>query len=146
MNGALPPYLFAQQGCMTKADLIAAVADRLKLPVGRAELIVDQIFDCMVAALNRGEGIEIRGFGSFSIREYRAYQGRNPRTGEAVNVKPKRLAFFRVGKELRERVNEGRRAPAATSSGASSGTGGGLRGTGGEHASMGPVLTKPSNG
>lgn len=93
---------------MTKADLIVSIADQLKLPAGRAELIVDQIFDGMVAALKRGEGIEIRGFGSFTIREYKAYEGRNPRTGETVHVKPKRMAFFRVGKELRERVNEGR--------------------------------------
>src|SRR5215813_15207610 len=93
---------------MTKADLIDLVAERTKLPRGRAELLVGQLFDCMVEALRRGEGIEIRGFGSFSIRAYREYQGRNPRTGEAVHVKPKRLAFFKVGKELRERVNNGR--------------------------------------
>ena len=93
---------------MTKADLIVAIADQLKLPAGRAELIVDQIFDGMVNALKRGDGIENRGFGSFTIREYKAYEGRNPRTGETVHVKPKRMAFFRVGKELRERVNEGR--------------------------------------
>ena len=65
------------------------------------------MFDSMVDALCRGEGIEIRGFGSFSIRSYKEYQGRNPRTGEAVRVRPKRLAFFKVGKELRERVNTG---------------------------------------
>ena len=90
---------------MTKADLIDVVAERTKLPRGRAELLVGQMFDCMVDALQKGEGIEIRGFGSFSIRAYREYQGRNPRTGDAVHVKPKRLAFFKVGKELRERVN-----------------------------------------
>jgi len=93
---------------MTKADLIDIVAERTKMPRGRAELLVGQMFDCMVDALQKGDGIEIRGFGSFSIREYREYQGRNPRTGEAVHVKPKRLAFFKVGKELRERVNNGR--------------------------------------
>jgi integration host factor subunit beta len=93
---------------MTKADLIALVADKLKFPWGRAELVVDHIFDSMVDALKRGEGIEIRGFGSFTIREYQAYEGRNPRTGETVHVKPKRLAFFKVGKELRERVDQGR--------------------------------------
>ncbi len=93
---------------MTKADLIAVIADKLKFPWARAELLVDQIFDSMVDALKRGEGIEIRGFGSFTIREYKAYEGRNPRTGETVHVKPKRLAFFKVGKELRERVNTGR--------------------------------------
>jgi integration host factor subunit beta len=93
---------------MTKADLIAVVAEKLKFPWGRAELVVDHIFDSMVEALKRSEGIEIRGFGSFTIREYKSYQGRNPRTGETVHVKPKKLAFFKVGKELRERVNSGR--------------------------------------
>src|SRR5581483_2773343 len=99
---------------MTKADLIDIVADRLKLPRGRAELLVGHIFDAMVDALRRDEGIEIRGFGSFSIRTYREYEGRNPRTGEAVHVRPKRLAFFKVGKELRERVNS-RPGPASSS-------------------------------
>jgi integration host factor subunit beta len=90
---------------MTKADLIDLVADKVRMPRGRAELLVGHIFDSMVEALQRGEGIEIRGFGSFSIRTYREYEGRNPRTGETVHVRPKRLAFFKVGKELRERVN-----------------------------------------
>src|SRR3954447_17345442 len=98
---------------MTKADLIALVAEKLKFPWGRAEVVVDQIFDCMVDSLKRGEGIEIRGFGSFTIRQYKAYEGRNPRTGETVQVKLKRLAFFRGAKELRERVNDGRRGSAA---------------------------------
>src|SRR5882672_6178931 len=92
---------------MTKADLIDVVAERTQLPRGRAELLVGQMLDCMVDALKKGDGIEIRGFGSFSIRAYREYEGRNPRTGEAVHVRPKRLAFFKVGKELRERVNNG---------------------------------------
>jgi integration host factor subunit beta len=93
---------------MTKADLIAVIAEKLKFPWARAEVLVDQIFSSMADALTRGEGIEIRGFGSFTVRQYRAYDGRNPRTGATVHVKPKRLAFFKVGKELRERVNDGR--------------------------------------
>jgi integration host factor subunit beta len=96
---------------MTKADLIAVIAEKLKFPWARAEVLVDQVFEAMVEALKRGEGIEIRGFGSFTIRQYKAYEGRNPRTGETVQVKPKRLAFFKVGKELRERVNDGRDEP-----------------------------------
>ncbi|HEX7506508.1 MAG TPA: HU family DNA-binding protein, partial [Polyangia bacterium] len=95
---------------MTKADLIAVVADKLKFPWARAELLVDQIFSCMTQALQHGEGIEIRGFGSFTVRDYKAYEGRNPRTGDTVHVRPKRLAFFKVGKELRERVNLSRTA------------------------------------
>jgi integration host factor subunit beta len=99
---------------MTKADLIAVIAEKLKFPWARAEVLVDQVFEAMVEALKRGEGIEIRGFGSFTIRQYKAYEGRNPRTGETVQVKPKRLAFFKVGKELRERVNNGRRGSSAS--------------------------------
>jgi integration host factor subunit beta len=98
---------------MTKSELIDAIAGRGELTKARAELVVNCVFDAMTEALQRGEGIEIRGFGSFSIRAYREYQGRNPRTGEAVHVKPKRLAFFKVGKELRDRVNAARGGQAA---------------------------------
>src|SRR5690606_29877767 len=65
----------------------------------------------MVEALQRGEGIEIRGFGSFTVRQYKSYEGRNPRTGDPVHVAPKRLPFFKVGKDLRLRVNGQRAAP-----------------------------------
>ena len=91
---------------MTKSDLIEAVATSLKLPKGKAELIINTIFSAMEDALKRGERIEIRGFGSFEVRSYKSYEGRNPRTGEPVKVAPKRLPFFKVGKELRERVND----------------------------------------
>jgi integration host factor subunit beta len=94
---------------MTKSDLIDVLCETQKMPKGRAELLVNVIFDSMEASLRRGERIEIRGFGSFEIREYRSYEGRNPRTGSAVAVKPKRLPFFKVGKELKERVNAGAR-------------------------------------
>src|SRR5262252_1718438 len=93
---------------MTKSDLIDVLCETQKLPKGRAELLVHVIFDALEAALKRGERIEIRGFGSFELRAYRGYEGRNPRTGSAVAVKPKRLPFFKVGKELKERVNDGR--------------------------------------
>ena len=94
---------------MTKSDLIDVLCEAQKMPKGRAELLVNAIFDAMEASLRLGERIEIRGFGSFEIREYRAYEGRNPRTGTTVAVKPKRLPFFKVGKELKERVNAGAR-------------------------------------
>jgi integration host factor subunit beta len=97
---------------MTKSDLIDVLCETQKMPKGRAELLVNVIFDSMEASLRRGERIEIRGFGSFEIREYRAYEGRNPRTGSSVAVKPKRLPFFKVGKELKERVNAGARRAA----------------------------------
>jgi len=95
---------------MTKSDLIDLLCETQKLPKGRAELLVHVIFDSLEAALKRGERIEIRGFGSFELRDYRGYDGRNPRTGSAVAVRPKRLPFFKVGKELKERVNDGRLA------------------------------------
>ncbi len=90
---------------MTKSELIEVLAQEANLTKGRAELVVNTIFDAMVEALQRSEGIEIRGFGSFTVRQYKSYEGRNPRTGEPVHVPPKRLPFFKVGKELRERVN-----------------------------------------
>lgn len=90
---------------VTKSELIEKISESLKLPAGKAEAIVNTIFDSMVKALERGEGIEIRGFGSFTVRDYDAYEGRNPRTGAPVHVPPKRLPFFKVGKDLKERVN-----------------------------------------
>lgn len=92
-------------GTVTKSELIERISEKLKLPNGKAEQIVNTVFDSMVTALQEGEGIEIRGFGSFTVREYKAYEGRNPRTGETVHVAPKKLPFFKVGKDLRERVN-----------------------------------------
>ncbi|MCP4199557.1 MAG: integration host factor subunit beta [Proteobacteria bacterium] len=90
---------------MTKSELIDAVAEQTNITKSRAELLVNCIFDSMTDALKRGEGIEIRGLGSFTVREYKPYNGRNPRTGEPVHVASKRLPFFKVGKELKEMVN-----------------------------------------
>lgn len=90
---------------MTKSELIERLAEAAKLTKGKAELIVTTIFGAMTEAMVRGEGIEIRGFGSFTVRQYKSYEGRNPRTGDTVHVKPKRLPYFKVGKELRARVN-----------------------------------------
>jgi integration host factor subunit beta len=92
---------------MTKSELIEAVAERTKITKSRAELVVNCVFDAMTAALERGEGIEIRGYGSFTVRSYKPYDGRNPRTGNQVSVPSKRLPFFKVGKELKTLVNEG---------------------------------------
>jgi integration host factor subunit beta len=97
---------------MTKSDLIDALAEqRADLTKARAELVVNCVFDAMSEALQRGEGIEIRGFGSFTVRPYKPYSGRNPRTGEPVDVPSKRLPFFKVGKELKETVNGSRHLP-----------------------------------
>lgn len=73
----------------------------------KAETVVNTVFDSMVEALLKNDRIEIRGFGSFVNREYDAYRGRNPRTGEVINVEKKRLPFFKVGKELKEDINNG---------------------------------------
>lgn len=90
---------------MNKAKLIEKVSERVKIPSTAARVIVDTIFDSMKESLEKGEGIEIRGFGSFAIRHYEAYKGRNPKTGEIVNVPPKRLPHFKGGKEMKELVN-----------------------------------------
>jgi integration host factor subunit beta len=90
---------------VTKSELIERVAEQAKLSKGRAELVVNAVFDAMVDALRRDDGIEIRGFGTFTVRHYKPYQGRNPRTGDPVRVSPKRLPYFKVGKDLRERIN-----------------------------------------
>ena len=97
-----------RENAMTKSELIDAMAARSQLTKARAELVVNCVFDAMTEALQRGEGIEIRGFGSFTVRPYKAYSGRNPRTGEPVPVPAKRLPFFKVGKELKELVNNSR--------------------------------------
>ena len=90
---------------MTKSKLIEQIATKSRLPKKKAEHIMDCIFDTMEQSLKHGRRIEIRGFGSFEVRRYKAYQGRNPRTGAVVSVQPKKLPFFKVGKELRERMN-----------------------------------------
>ena len=92
---------------MNKAELTLYLAEKADLTQKVAKVIVDTIFDGMRDSLIRGERIEIRGFGSFVIRNYGDYRGRNPKTGEIVNVPPKKLPFFKVGKELKERVNSG---------------------------------------
>ena len=96
---------------MTKSELIDAMAAKSQLTKARAELVVNCVFEAMTEALQKGEGIEIRGFGSFTVRPYKAYSGRNPRTGAPVPVPPKRLPFFKVGKELKELVNSSRNTP-----------------------------------
>jgi integration host factor subunit beta len=91
---------------MTKADLINKIAEKANITRVKAEIVVNTIFDSMVDALMKDHRIEIRGFGSFVNRQYDAYQGRNPRTGEVINVGQKKLPFFKVGKELKDDVNK----------------------------------------
>ena len=81
------------------------VSERANVTQKVAKVIVDTLFDGMKESLEKGERIEIRGFGSFVVRNYGGYKGRNPKTGEIVEVPPKKLPFFKVGKELKEMVN-----------------------------------------
>jgi|JI10StandDraft_1071094.scaffolds.fasta_scaffold04024_5 integration host factor subunit beta len=90
---------------ITKSELTVRLSETQHLPKAKAEQVVNVMFEAMSGALERGERIEIRGFGSFEVRSYKPYEGRNPRTGETVHVKAKRLPFFKVGKELRELIN-----------------------------------------
>lgn len=90
---------------MTKSAFVDLIASQARMTRVKAEIIVNTIFDSMVEALQRGERIEIRSFGTFSVRAYEAYEGRNPRTGALINVKAKKLPFFKVGKELRNQIN-----------------------------------------
>lgn len=97
---------------MNKSELIDALAYEAGYHRKVAEFVVNAVFGAMTEALAQGEGVEIRGFGSFTVREYRPYTGRNPKSGERIAVAAKRLPFFKVGKELRERVLEkGRLSP-----------------------------------
>lgn len=94
---------------MNKSDLIEMLAKRLPNMAGRdVEVIVNTIFDSMTDSLCRGDRIEIRGFGSFEVRCRKPRIGRNPKTGTSVEVGERKVPFFKVGKELRERVNKGR--------------------------------------
>jgi integration host factor subunit beta len=92
---------------MTKTELVDAVARRQNIPRGIAERVVNVLFDGIRDALVRGDRVEIRGFGTFQARHYQGYTGRNPRTGQPIVVSPKVLPVFRVGKELRIRMNGG---------------------------------------
>jgi integration host factor subunit beta len=90
---------------MNKSQLIEALAQEQDLPLKKAEEVVNTVFGDMEKALIRGERVEIRGLGSFKVKEYDGYKGRNPKTGEVIEVTPKKLPFFKVGKELKERVD-----------------------------------------
>jgi integration host factor subunit beta len=91
---------------MNKSELVAALAKETDLPLRKSEEIVNTVFDTMFRSLVGGDRIEIRGFGSFEIREYENYLGRNPKTGEQIEVAGKQLPFFKAGKELRLRVDQ----------------------------------------
>ncbi len=92
---------------MNKSTLVDFVAERVKsLSHKEIDVIIDALFNKMTQALSTGKRIEIRGFGSFELRTRKSRQGRNPKTGQTVFVETRRVPFFKVGKELRERINK----------------------------------------
>jgi integration host factor subunit beta len=101
---------------VTKADLVEQVVRVTELPRKESEAVVETIFESIIGALQGGDRIEIRGFGSFRTRQRRGRTGRNPKTGAKVEVPPKRIPFFKPSKELKDHVNAG--APASPNSGA----------------------------
>ena len=90
---------------MVKSELIQKLAEQANIQPKIAEIAVKTVFDSMIEALKQNDGIEIRGFGSFKVRNYEGRLGNHPRTGSEITITPKRRQFFKVGKELRERVN-----------------------------------------
>ncbi len=91
---------------MNKSELILTLSEQNDIPLETARIAVDTMIDLMKEQLMDGGRIEIRGFGSFEMREYRAYKGRNPKTGKSVQVKPKRIPFFKCGLDLKQLMNE----------------------------------------
>ena len=90
---------------MNKSELIENLSQETNLPLRDSSSITNTILEQMVETLAVGDSIEIRGFGSFVVKEYQSYMGRNPKTGQKISVPPKKLPFFKVGKELKEKVN-----------------------------------------
>lgn len=91
---------------MNKSELISKMAQELHLHPHQASSITHTILEAMSKTLEEEGNIEIRGFGSFTVKSYKPYTGRNPKSGEKISVQPKKLPFFKVGKELKERVDE----------------------------------------
>ena len=92
-------------GSMTKAELVEEVSRVSDLTKKHSEVIVDTVFRSIIEALHRGEKIELRGFGSFRLRKREPRKGRNPKTGDKVDVPPKKVPYFKPGKELKELIN-----------------------------------------
>lgn len=91
---------------MNKMELIAALREKGDISKGEANEVVQIFFDSMTQAMAQGDRVEIRGLCSFYVKKYKAYAGRNPKSGEIVSVKPKKLPFFKCGKEIKDRLNK----------------------------------------
>jgi integration host factor subunit beta len=96
---------------MHKSQLVSALAEELKVSNQESEMVVKAFFSSIEKGLIQGERTEIRGLGSFRVKDYPGYTGRNPKTGSAIDVPPKRLPFFRVGRELKAVVARDRKSP-----------------------------------
>ncbi len=90
---------------MVKSELIESLAERADITLAKAEEVVDLFFNNITETLASGDRVEIRGFGAFTVRDYKSYKGRNPKTGEQITVPPKRLPFWKTGQELKQRVD-----------------------------------------
>ncbi|MEJ2235098.1 MAG: integration host factor subunit beta [Syntrophobacterales bacterium] len=90
---------------MNKSQLIERIAKEEGITIKNAANVVNVVFDSMADSLAKGDRVEIRGFGSFKVKSYNSYQGRNPKTGEIIQVREKKLPYFKVGKEMKERVD-----------------------------------------
>ena len=90
---------------MTKSELVEVISQKGNLTKKKAEDLIDTIFDTFYESLVKGDRIEVRGFGSWLVKHYKSYTGRNPKTGADVHVPEKKLPFFKVGKELKKRVD-----------------------------------------
>ncbi|HJR09636.1 MAG TPA: HU family DNA-binding protein [Pyrinomonadaceae bacterium] len=108
--------------CMTKAELVEDVARAAELTKKDAERLVEIVFESIIETLNQGEKIELRGFGSFRVRERGARRGRNPKTGDPVDIPAKRVPYFKPGKEMKELINEQPHAAPSASDSASAET------------------------
>src|SRR6266446_5734207 len=97
---------FRRPKCMTKAELVEKVADKIQLTKKQTEAVVNIMLTCITEALSEGDKVELRGFGSFRIRNRNPREGRNPKTGDTVQIPAKRVPFFKAGKELREMVDD----------------------------------------
>jgi integration host factor subunit beta len=91
---------------MTKAELVEEVSRIADLSRKEAEVVVDTVFQSVIDALHRGDKVELRGFGSFRLRQRDSRRGRNPKTGDTVDVPPKSVPYFKPGKELRDIINQ----------------------------------------
>ena len=112
---------------MTKAELVEDVARAAELTKKDAERLVEIVFESIIESLNQGEKIELRGFGSFRVRERGARRGRNPKTGDPVSIPAKRVPYFKPGKELKELINDDSPRSHATTPSASRPIGDGSR-------------------